>query len=164
MIKYDAVYTKDVANKKVNVVRSFNAGLSAVWEAWTTAEALDQWWAPRPYKAVTKVMDFAEGGHWLYKMQAPDGSGQWCKVSYSAVTDMESITSSAAFVDEDEQVDDDFPVMHWKQNFSEADGITTVNVDISFDKVEDMDNIMKMGFQEGFRMGLSNLDEYLAGK
>lgn len=65
---------KDAANKKLIVVREFDAPLAEVWKAWTDSSILDQWWAPKPWKAKTKTMDFREGGTWLYSMVGPDGN------------------------------------------------------------------------------------------
>ena len=55
-------------NKTIAIQREFDADPQLVWSAWTTAELLDQWWGPRPWRAETKKMDFREGGHWLYAM------------------------------------------------------------------------------------------------
>ncbi len=60
--------SKDAANKKLIVVREFDAPLEQVWKAWTDKDILDKWWAPKPWKAKTKSMDFREGGAWLYSM------------------------------------------------------------------------------------------------
>ena len=35
-------------NNSIQVEREFAADLDLVWAAWTTAELLDQWWAPKP--------------------------------------------------------------------------------------------------------------------
>jgi uncharacterized protein YndB with AHSA1/START domain len=51
-------FTVDKANSKVSVKREFAAPLQDVWAAWTESELLDQWWAPKPWKAKTKIMDF----------------------------------------------------------------------------------------------------------
>ena len=48
----ETVYTKDAANNKMSVVREFDAPLEKVWKAWTEPKLLDQWWAPKPWKAV----------------------------------------------------------------------------------------------------------------
>ncbi len=59
--KNKTAITKDMANKKIKVTRSFDATPEQVWSAWTDEEILDQWWAPKPWKAKTKSMDFHEG-------------------------------------------------------------------------------------------------------
>ena len=47
-------FTVDKAAKKVFITREFAADLSLVWDAFTTAEILDQWTAPAPFKSKTK--------------------------------------------------------------------------------------------------------------
>ncbi len=163
MAKKETVFTKDLANKKLTVVRSFDAPPEQVWKAWTTSDILDQWWAPHPYRAETKTMDFREGGHWQYCMVGPQGDRHWCRVDYKTIQPHNSITSTAIFCDEQGKENPDLPVMHWKKQFSPTYIGTTVTIELSFDKTEDMEAIIKMGFQEGFTAGLGNLDHYLAG-
>ncbi len=43
--------SKDAANKKLIVVREFDAPLEEVWRAWTDSKILDKWWAPKPWRA-----------------------------------------------------------------------------------------------------------------
>ena len=54
--------SKDFKEKSILVSRRFNAPLANVWRAYTESELLAQWWAPLPWKAETKVMDFNVGG------------------------------------------------------------------------------------------------------
>lgn len=161
---HQAIFEKDPANKKMTVTRPFSAEIPLVWQAWTTAEILDQWWAPKPYKAVTHKMDFREGGSWHYAMVGPEGERHLCRNDYNTINPHESITAVDGFCNEQFEFNNDMPLMYWHMLFSEADGTTTVKIDITFDKAEDMETIVSMGFQEGFTAGLANLDEYLAGK
>ena len=55
-------FTLDKATKTVLITREFEAPLSLVWEAFTSAELLDQWVAPKPFTSRTKYMEFKEGG------------------------------------------------------------------------------------------------------
>src|SRR5690606_40261776 len=77
---------KDAAQKKIFIKREFNAELEKVWQAWTTAELLDEWWAPKPWKARTKSLDFREGGKWFYAMVGPDGSESWVRMDIITVS------------------------------------------------------------------------------
>ena len=157
----NTLVSKDLANKKLQIVREFHAPLEKVWKAWTESALLDKWWAPRPWKAETKTLDFREGGLWLYCMVGPSGDRTWCRVDYKTIRPLKSITDSAMFCDEEGKANLEFPVMHWNKQFKETGDSTTVTIDISFDREADMEAIIKMGFQEGFTMGLGNLDEYL---
>jgi len=158
----ETLFSKNLAQKKLNVVRGFDAALPLVWTAWTDRKILDQWWAPKPYMAETKIMDFSEGGLWMYCMVGPAGDRTWCRVDYHKIEPYKSISSTVGFCDEQGVENADFPKMHWKQEFSETEDGTKVNVEISFDKIEDLETIVQMGFQEGFTAGLSNLDLYLS--
>ena len=162
MAKNETVFIKDLQNRKITVERAFNARLELVWKAWTTSEILDQWWAPKPYRAETKTMDFREGGFWLYCMVGPKGDTSWCKENFKQITYQELITNFVFFCDEKGIENKEFPTMYWKKEFSRNDSGTTVAIEITYDRVEDMEKILSMGFQEGFTMGLTNLDQYLS--
>lgn len=161
MTKKEALFAKDPANKKITVVRAFDAPLKQVWEAWTKSEILDHWWAPQPYNAETKTMDFREGGQWLYCMVGPGGDRTWCRVDYKTIEPYKSFSLATMFCDEEGNENPDFPVMSWKNTFSQQGSDTTVTIEISFAKTADMEMILKLGFQEGFTAGLGNLDHYL---
>src|SRR5258706_7832581 len=101
-------------NKIINVKREFDANIDLVWDAWTKPELLDQWWAPKPWKATTVSMDFRNGGKWLYYMQGPDGSRHYCRADYKSISVNKSFEGLDAFCDEDGNVNHDFPRMNWK--------------------------------------------------
>ncbi len=156
------VFEKDLANKKLNIERSFDGSLEKVWKAWTEADIIDQWWAPKPYKAVTKQMDCRTGGMWLYSMNGPEGDGQFCRVDYKNVAPMATLSSKTGFCDEEGNYSNDFPLMYWDCTFNGNDDETTVNMVISFESQEAMEKYLEMGFKEGFEAALGNLDEVLA--
>lgn len=155
------VVSKDLSAKKIKVSREFEASTEQVWKAWTESELLDQWWAPRPWKAQTKNMDFRVGGTWLYFMGGPNGEGNWCRVDFSSIEQGKSFSADSCFCDENGVKDDSFPVMSWTNVFSEADGGTKVDVELTFDSEAEMKKIVDMGFEGGFTMAHGNLDELL---
>jgi uncharacterized protein YndB with AHSA1/START domain len=158
----ETIYSKDVANKKIKVVREFDAPVEQVWKAWTEPELLDQWWAPKPWKANTQSQDFRESGNWLYYMEGPDGSRHYCRVDYQTIAPNKSFTGLDAFCDENGKINTDFPSMHWKLAFNKSTNGTKVEVEITFDSEADMEKIIEMGFKEGFAAAHTNLDELLA--
>lgn len=157
-------FSVDRENHKINVKREFAAPVNLVWDAWTKSEILDKWWAPKPWKAKTKTMDFREGGRWLYAMVGPDGTETWCKADYNLVNAKNAFGWSDAFCDADGNVSNGFPSAEWKVAFREADGSTMVNIVISHETKESMDKYLEMGFREGFVAALENLDAVLEKK
>ncbi|MEP6746520.1 MAG: SRPBCC domain-containing protein [Bacteroidota bacterium] len=160
--KNKARFTKDAAGKKITVIKEVDASPDKVWEAWTTSQQLDKWWAPKPYKAVTRRMDFREGGSWLYKMEGPEGKGQWDKFEYNKIDKPKLYTAKAGFSDENGQRKPGEPVWNWKNSFIKTADGTRIESEISFEKKEDMDKILDTGFEEGYSSGLDNLDELLS--
>ena len=154
-------YTKDEVNRKIIVHRTFNAPLNLVWRAWTEKEILDQWWAPKPWQAETKTMNFTVGGMWLYAMAGPDGEQHWSKADYKVITPLKEFTCIVCFCDENGTKNDAFQTSSWQVHFKTADNITNVLVEITFEKSEDLQKMIEMGFEQGFAMAHSNLEELL---
>ncbi len=151
--------TVDKAAKTVVVIKEFAAAQALVWDAFTTAELLDQWWAPKPYTSKTKHMDFRVGGRRFYAMVSPEGQENWQLQSYTSISPKTNFTYFSAFADANENPS--LPGSNWDLTFSEQNGITTVHICITNDSLERMEKMIEMGFKEGFAMTLEYLAEVL---
>lgn len=152
----------DTSTKTVLVDREFNAELSLVWDAFTKAEILDQWWAPKPYESKTKVMDFKVGGRRFYAMVSPEGQENWQLQQYTSITPKTNFKYLSVFADKDENPF--LPGSDWDLTFSDQNGVTKVSITIKNDSLERMQKMIEMGFKEGFTMTLNYLEELLASK
>ena len=146
-------------NKTVHIVREFNANLEVVWEAWTTAELLDQWWAPKPFGSKTKFMNFEVGGRRFYAMLSPDGQERWSIQKYTSISPKTNFKIFSVFADKDENPE--LPGSNWDLNFSEHNGMTKVSITIKNDSLARLEKMIEMGFQEGFTILLQQLDELM---
>lgn len=152
--------TVDKAKKTVSITREFDAGLSLVWDAFTKAEILDQWVAPKPFTAKTKYMDFKVGGRRFYAMISPEGQERWAIQRYTSISPKTNFKMYNAFADKDENPE---PTgSEWDYTFSEKDGRTTVHITIYNESLERMERLIETGFKEGFGMSMHNLDNVLA--
>src|SRR6187549_3862028 len=95
-------FTVDKEAKTVFITREFDAGLSLVWDAFTKAEILDQWVAPKPFAARTKIMDFREGGRRFYAMVSPQGDERWMIQKYTSIHPKTHFKTYNTFSDKDE--------------------------------------------------------------
>lgn len=157
-------FTVDKATSTVNVKREFNAPLSNVWSAWTEPEILDQWWAPAPWKSKTKRMDFKEGGQRLYAMVGPEGEEHWAIADYTSITPKTNFKYLDAFCDSEGHLNTEFPRSDWNVSFSEKDNLTVVDIKIKHEKLSDLEQIIAMGFKEGFTIAMEGLDAIFASK
>jgi uncharacterized protein YndB with AHSA1/START domain len=158
------IFEKDLAAKKIYIVREFNAPVEKVWKAWTDPNLLEKWWGPKPWVAKTKSMDFKVGGAWLYAMQGPDEQKHWSIVKFTAIEDGARFSADAIFCDEDGNLTPGAPVGHWDNKFVAAGDKTKVVVDLTFDSEADIKMLVEMGFEGGFTIGLNQLDELLAAE
>lgn len=154
-------FTVNKENKTIHVKREFNAELEWVWKAWTTPEILDQWWGPAPWRAETKYMDFNPGGYWLYAMVSPEGEKHWSKMDYISIETEKSFTGKDGFSDENGVINKDFPQNRWENEFSYQNDRTLVSIISYFDTLEDLEQIIAMGFEQGFTAGLNQLEVLL---
>ena len=165
-LKFDFLVNKQ--NNTIEVTREFAAELELVWEAWTNPEILDQWWAPKPYQTQTKSMDFRVGGFWHYQMfntQRTDPSEcHWCRNDFLAIEPLKSFTGLDAFCDEAGEVNTALPRTRWINTFVPSADSTIVHITAHYNSLEDLEQIMDMGFKEGFSAALENLDQYIAAK
>lgn len=149
-------------NKTITVKREFAAELHLVWDAYTKSEILDQWWAPRPWKARTKSMDFREGGHWLYAMVGPNGEEHWARAEYYNIQLHKRFTGLDAFTDAEGNINKELPQSKWEVTFTEKGPVTLVEFLISYEDLAQLEATIQMGFKEGFSMAMDGLDELLS--
>ena len=154
-------FTVDKDNKKVLVERSFNASPDMVWKAWTEPEIIDQWWAPKPWKSITKSMNFKVGGRRLYAMVGPEGEEHWSLADYTSISPKTNFKCLDAFCDNEGRINEGFSRSEWNVDFRGSEGSTIVNVEIQHKSLTDLEKYIEMGFKEGFTMALQNLDEIL---
>ena len=153
-------FTVDKAAKTVFITREFDADLSLVWDAFTKAEILDQWVAPKPFISKTKFQDFKVGGRRFYAMVSPEGKEGWAIQKYTSISPKTNFKLFNAFADKDENPQ--LPGSDWDYTFSEQNGKTTVNITIYNESLARMEKMIEMGFKEGFTMSMTNLENLLA--
>ncbi len=153
-------FTLDKTAKTVNITREFAAELSLVWDAFTKAELMDQWVAPKPWTAKTKYMDFKVGGRRFYAMVSPEGQERWSIQEYTSITPKTNYKMYNAFADT--EGNPELPGSEWEYNFSEQNGITKVSIAIYNESLARLEKMIEMGFEQGFKMSIDNLDKLLA--
>lgn len=161
MIANNNINFERTAANKMTITREFAAPVANVWKAWTQAELLDLWWAPKPWKTKTKSMDFREGGTWHYSMVGPEGEEHFCRNDYKTIQPGANFTSTDAFCDEQGNINNDFPSTDWLCKFSESESGTQVTIELTSASEADLEILAELGFKEGFTSALTNLDELI---
>ena len=112
---------KDKSNE-IRIVRSYDAPVKVVWDAWTEMDQVAQWWGPRGFTITNHSKDLRAGGSWAYTMHGPDGVDYPNKTKYFEVEKHSRLVY-------DHGASDDKPAMfRVSVFFSEADGKTKMDM------------------------------------
>ena len=105
-------------------------------------------------------MDFKVGGRRFYAMVSPEGQERWAIQKYTSISPKTNFKMFNAFADKDENPE--LPGSDWDYTFSEQNGKTKVNITIYNESLDRMEKMIEMGFTEGFKMSMNNLENLLA--
>lgn len=158
--------TQDPEALTLTFVAEFAAPPTRVWKVWEDPRQLERWWGPPSWPATFDVHDLSAGRTSAYYMTGPNGDkahGWWTIV---AVDPPHRLEFDEGFSDDDGKPTDDAParVEVTLQPVSLADDregtrMTTVNRFVSIEQLEQM---MQMGMEEGMRLAMGQIDAVLA--
>ena len=87
----------EAKSRTLTIEKKLNAPIQLVWDAWTKAEHIAQWWGPRGMKTKIIEHDFKVGGKWKFSMQMPDGNEFIAEGVYSEIEAPVKLVTSADF-------------------------------------------------------------------
>lgn len=165
----DVKVTKDLENKTLTVEAVVNGAKDKVWQFYADKESFEKWWGPEGWETTAKEFDFRPGGRIHYDMHCVDeNQGEWYDQHSWGIMDIESVdegksfTYRDAFSDESGAVNPELPTMQCKNELIEEDGKTRIVSTIVAETVEQLEEVLKMGIEEGWSSQLDKLDALLA--
>ena len=104
-------------------------------------------------------MNFEVGGKRFYAMVSPEGQERWAIQEYISITPKTNFKMFNAFADKDGTPE--LPGSEWNYTFTEENGKTRVSITIYNESLARMEKMIEMGFTEGFKMSMNNLENLL---
>jgi uncharacterized protein YndB with AHSA1/START domain len=154
---------KDAKALTMTVVSEFDAPVERVWQVWADPRQLEQWWGPPTYPATFEEHDLTPGGRCTYFMTGPDGDkphGWWRVV---AVDPPNRLEIEDGFADDSGAPNPNMPVMTMRITLDARDGGgTRMTITTSFASVDNMEQILTMGMEEGMAAAIGQIDALLA--
>ncbi len=151
----------DKDNLELTVVAEFDASADKVWDVWADPRKLEKWWGPPTWPATFHEYEFAEGGQAKYYMTGPEGEkapGYW---RFRAIERNRSIEFLDGFAGEDGEPDENMPSMVMKMTLDEEGGRTRMTTVTTFSSLEDLNQTLEMGMEEGIREAMGQIDALL---
>ncbi len=140
----------------INILRTYDAPVQAVWDAWTDPAQVAQWWGPRGFTLTTHSKDLRTGGSWAYTMHGPDGTDYPNKTQYLEVEPL------AKLVYDHGGNDDRPPMFRVTVLFSEVDGKTHMDMTMTLPTAEAAVQTREFIRQAGGNSTWDRLAEFLS--
>lgn len=153
---------QDSENLTLTLIADFDAPVERVWELWADPRKLERWWGPPTYPATMQEHDLSLGGEVKYFMTGPEGEKfhGWWKIT--AVDPPRSLETDDGFADADGNPNPEMPVTKTRMQLSEHDGGTRMQMQASFETLEEMEKLAEMGMVEGLKEAVGQMDALLA--
>lgn len=151
----------DRENLEMIVVAEFKAPAAKVWDVWADPRKLERWWGPPTWPATFHEYEFAEGGHAKYYMTGPEGEkapGYW---RFQVIEEARRIQLLDGFADESGDPNDEMPSMVMNMTLEEDGGTTRMATVTKFNSLEDLEQVLEMGMEEGIREAMGQIDALL---
>ncbi|MBY4130878.1 SRPBCC domain-containing protein [Rhodococcus fascians] len=153
---------KDAENLTMTVVAEFDATVERVWQIWSDPRQLERWWGPPTWPATFETHDFVPGGKASYFMTGPEGekaAGWWLFTDISAPT---TLSFDDGFADDSGNPSSTLPVTHATATLDDLDGRTRMTIRSRFDSLEQLEQLVEMGMEEGMASALGQIDAIVA--
>lgn len=153
---------KDIDALSFRLVAEFDAGVDRVWRIWADPRQLERWWGPPTWPATFEAYEFEPGGRAAYFMTGPDGEkarGWWRITGIDAPY---RLTFDDGFADENGAPVVEMGETHATVTLEELGGRTRMTMVTTFESLEQLNQMVEMGMEEGLKLALGQVDALLA--
>ncbi len=154
--------TKDPEALTMTLVADLAATPKRAWQLWADPDQLSRWWGPPTWPATFERLDVEPGGRAAYYMTGPDGEkahGWW---RFLAVDEPRSLELEDGFADAHGVPSDEMPVTRMRLDLTETTEGTRMTITSHFASVEQMEQLVAMGMEEGMAQAMGQIDGILA--
>ena len=144
--------------RAIVTTRVFDAPRELVFDVFTDAKHLTQWWGPNGFTITIRSIDVRPGGVWRFVMHGPDGTDYENRITYDEIARPERLVYRHGGGDDVEPVQ-----FHTTVTFEDLGGKTRVTMRGVFPTAAERDRVAeKYGAVEGAKQHLERLAELLA--
>lgn len=153
---------KDLEQLTITIVADFAAPLSRPWDAYADPRQLERFWGPPTFPAIFLRHDAAAGGRSIYRMTGPEGDEHYGCWDWTAVKAPHSFEVVDAFADAEGMPNPHLPTTRMVFAFAESGEGSRLTTTAHFGSLEQMEQLVAMGMEEGTREAMSQIDTVLA--
>lgn len=147
--------------RELTFTRIFDAPRELVFEVFSTAEHLSEWWGTPEWPVAECDVDFRVGGVWQYCLRNSNGEEHWGKSVYDEIDPPTRIKLTDYFIDADGKVLGGMPTVKSTVEFEDLGGKTRLVTRNVYDSEEGVQTVVRMGIAEGTNASWNLLEEHL---
>ena len=154
---------KDFDALTLTITSEFDAPVDRVWAVWQDPRLLERWWGPPTHPATFIEYDLVPGGRAKYYMTSPEGDRYWGWWEITTVDAPRSIEIRDGFGDDKGEPNLDLPAGLMRVDLTDrAGGGATMSIKSTHATIEDLQQVLSMGQEEGMTLALNQIDELLS--
>lgn len=153
---------KDLDALTMTITADFPVGVRRLWDAYVDPRQLERFWGPPEYPATFFRHDVFPGGESHYRMTGPDGSSHGGYWEFLAVDEGRSFVVRDGFAHDDGTRNTELPAMEMEMRFEETDDGSRLVCVTSFGSLEQLEQLIAMGMEEGTREAMGQIDAVVA--
>jgi uncharacterized protein YndB with AHSA1/START domain len=153
--------------KEFTLERTYRAPAATVWDAWTQAEMLRQWWGPKNTSVPECRIEPRVGGEVYVVMEAGEGMGKYAGTrwpmagTFTRVDPVTRMTYDARSWTAGEEATS--TIQHTNDiTLSERDGQTTITLAVTITDIGDKAKMAAFGMKWGYKAQLDKLADHLS--
>ena len=142
------------SDREIVITRAFDAPRTVVFDAWTKAEHVAQWWDPSRVPLALCEIDLRPNGAFRFVNQGADGMKHPFTGTYRDIAPPERLVFAT-------RISPSGTESVGTLVFTEHEGRTTLTMTIACQSMADRDAMLEMRIDAGTARTLDNLDDYL---
>lgn len=153
---------KDLDALTMTITADFPVPVRRLWDAYVDPRQIERFWGPPGWPATFTRHDVFPGGRSDYYMTGPDGersAGFW---EFLAVDEGRSFTVRDGFAHDDGSPNTEMPTMEMTARFEATDAGSRVVFVTSFGSLEQLEELIEMGMEEGTKAAMGQIDQVVA--
>ena len=155
---------KDLEALTMTVTAQYDVSVDRAWQLWADPRQLERWWGPPTYPATVVTHDLRPGGGVNYYMTSPEGEkyhGWWTVLEAQPPV---RLVVQDGFAHADGTPNSELPMTVMDVRLAARDGGGVVITMVSeFASLEQLEQLVAMGMEEGLQAAMSQIDGILAG-
>ena len=143
------------SENEIKIERKFDAPAELVFEVWTTAEHVRNWWGYPEHEMTECSIDLRVGGTYRFAAQVPDFGEIAFHGVYKEIDRPNRLVSTEVY--EKESGGESLNTL----TLEEADGVTTMTIVSSYPDQQTRDAVIESGMEHGLQVSLDRAEAIL---